>query len=92
MKCKGCMTSTKLRIYDLNKCVIKNNSPKKSCPCYKCLVKTSCSVQCQDFKDVIKSIFNIKMGYNYKGVVSDTFPHINSHARPYYHRIIGEDW
>ena len=90
MDCKGCRTSLNIKKYYITKkCIIVNNSPQRNCPCQRCLVKSSCKVQCEDFINLIKSIHAFKtISYNYKNIQAGSygFPTIN----PAYERVFPE--
>ena len=86
MDCKGCRTAVNIKKYYWTKlCIIVNNAPKRNCPCQQCLVKTSCTVQCKDFVNLIKSIHKIGVSYNYKGIQADSYGFPTMH--PTYQRI-----
>ena len=87
MKCEGC--KTKRDIYKSTgvenmQCILKTNAPKRCCPCSNCIVKPMCTMQCDRFKSVLQSIFELPLSYNYKSI------HPPQHAwanRVYYSRI-----
>ncbi len=69
MSCKGCRTYRTVNSgYVMDKCIIKNNAPKKSCPCELCIVKTTCNRTCNDFDRAARSIFKMKLWYDYKNI------------------------
>jgi len=83
--CKGCLTNILVRNYkEINKCIIKNNAPKRTCPCQKCLVKTNCNKQCEEFKETTTSIWGYKLSNDYKAVYNAT---VSYGLKPYYHTI-----
>jgi hypothetical protein len=93
IKCRGCLTSIIARSHtQTKKCVIKNNAPKKKCPCQKCLVKTTCGNQCEEFEATVKSIFNFKLSYDYKAIIDPPLYGLERQRgvfiRPYYKRLI----
>ena len=91
MTCKGCRTLSimvdhKIKVVG---CIIQINAPKKiiKCPCRECIVKTSCFIQCQKFKDLCQSIFELRISYDYKNVkVQDGYNH-SYPERAYYERL-----
>ena len=74
-KCKGCKTSRLLfeNGIKLSKCIVKNNAPKRKCPCEDCLIKVTCYIQCDNFSQCVKSIFNIHISYNYKYIIQPRY-------------------
>jgi len=90
--CKGCLTNIIARKHTkTNKCIIKTNAPKRTCPCQKCLVKTTCNDQCEEFKETVTTIFSFKLSYDYKAVVDPPLYGLERQRgyfiRPYYKRI-----
>ena len=89
MNCKGCMSNIKIRKLTNKECLIIRCAPKRKCPCQRCLVKCSCSVQCEDFINLLKSIFKFKtIGYDYKCIQANSYGF--STLNPTYRRIYPE--
>ena len=88
MGCEGCKTKIDFRDYTIiDKCIIKNNAPKRKCPCQPCVIKPMCNVQCKQFNDLVVSIFKIETSYDYKGLLKEPKSYNgNPVARPYYNR------
>ena len=87
MNCKGCATVRLLECYEMDKCIIRNNAPKRNCPCETCLIKTTCFVQCDKFFDLIVSIFNMKPSYDYKNIDPTELESYYNSIIPYYRRL-----
>ena len=66
MNCKGCLTKNAMKEFEPKKCLIVSNAPNRNCPCQTCLVKSMCTSQCQEYIDLINSIHQIDISYDYK--------------------------
>lgn len=74
MNCKGCRTEGLIEEHSVTKaCVVKQNAPKRNCPCEDCIVKTACFNQCDKFQSLVRSIFNLPLSYDYKYVYESQF-------------------
>jgi hypothetical protein len=87
MSCKGCKTKIDAsQFIRVNKCIIRTNTPNKNCPCEVCVIKPMCSDQCEDFYNLLVSIFKISLSYDYKSVSPDK-PTAHLIYQPYYRRL-----
>jgi hypothetical protein len=90
MNCKGCRTLGLFHEYkiEIKKCILKSIAPKEECPCWNCLIKTTCFKQCNNFKETLELIVEIPTSYDYKFVLK---PDLNSYyavpSRAYYKRL-----
>jgi len=86
--CRGCKTRSTLShlqhdYYEVKRCLISHNSPKKikDCPCQKCIIAGMCEDQCEDFYNLLVSIYRMELFYNYKKYTIEQYSYGTS--RPY---------
>jgi hypothetical protein len=90
MNCKGCRTLSLIYEYNIErkKCILKTVAPTEECPCWNCLIKTTCFKQCDDFIELLEFVFEMKLSYDYKCVLKpDSTYYYGVPKRAYYKSI-----